>query len=154
MPGIVRWPNHVRPGTESDAPVVGTDLFATLLEIAKIEPPRDRTIDAASILPVFRNEPIKRQLPLYWRTHISPPECRVAVRVDDWKIVGNVDLTRLQLFNLRQDPQETNDLAETEPAKFAELKAALLKMDADVLADGPDWWKRDAEDPPRKKKAK
>lgn len=150
VPGIIRWPGHVKPGTESVTPVVGTDLFATLLEIAQVPLPQDRTIDAVSVLPVFRNEPVARKLPLYWRTHISPPECRVAVRIDDWKIVGNVDLTKLQLFHLGRDPQETTDLAEAEPAKFAEMKAALLKMDAEVLAEGPDWWKRDTADRPRR----
>lgn len=150
VPGLVRWPGQVRPGTESDAPVVGTDLFATVLEIANVPLPKDRTLDAASIRPVFRGEPIERKLPMYWRTHISPPECRVAVRVGDWKIVGNVDLTKFLLFNLRRDPQESTDLAETEPARFAEMKAALLKMDAEVLAEGPDWWKRDTADQPRK----
>jgi arylsulfatase A len=154
VPGIVRWPTHVKAATESATPVVGTDLFATILEVARIEPPSDRTIDAASILPVFRGEAIQRTLPLYWRTHISPPECRVAARVDDWKIVGNADLTRFQLFNIAQDPQETTDRAADEPATFERLKAALLKIDAEIMAEGPDWWKRDAESQSPKKEGK
>lgn len=154
VPGIVRWPGKVRPETTSNTPVVGTDLFATLLEIANVPIPNDRTIDAASILPVFQDKPIDRKLPLYWRTHISPPECRVAARIDDWKIVGNVNMTKFQLFNLRDDEQETTDLSAKHPDKFAEMKAALLKMDAEVMTEGPDWWKRDTADQPRAKKAK
>jgi arylsulfatase A len=153
VPGIVRWPNHIAPGTSNNTPIVGTDLFATILEIAEIPVPTDRTIDAVSITPLFRNESIQRKLPMYWRTHISPPECRVAARVGDWKIVGNVDMTKFKLFNMANDPEEANDLGEKEPEKFAEMKSVLLKMDSEVFAEGPDWWKRDtADDQPKKKK--
>ncbi len=29
VPGIVRWPGMIRPGTESSTPVIGSDIFAT-----------------------------------------------------------------------------------------------------------------------------
>ena len=34
VPGIVRWPGHIKAGTVSDVPVIGTDIFATVLEVA------------------------------------------------------------------------------------------------------------------------
>jgi hypothetical protein len=35
------------------------------------------------------------------------------------------------------------------------MKSVLLKMDSEVFAEGPDWWKRDtADDQPKKKKVK
>ena len=42
VPGVVRWPDHIEPGTVSDVPVIGSDIFATVLEIAGVPLPDDR----------------------------------------------------------------------------------------------------------------
>ncbi len=143
VPGMVRWPGRIAPGQESDVPVIGSDIFTTLCEIMEIPLPGDRTIDGASMVPAFSGKAIERPQPLYWRTHIARPDCRAALRIGDWKIVGNEDLSALQLFNLRQDPRETTDVSKSQPEEFARLKAAILKMDAEVKAEGPDWWKHE-----------
>jgi arylsulfatase A len=145
VPGIVRWPEHVAPGTTSAVPVVGTDLFTTICAIVGIPVPSDRTIDGANILPALEGRPVVRPKPLYWRTHIAPPTCRAALRIGDWKIVADEDLSRFELYNLAADPHETTDLAGRKPEKLAELKQALVAMDAEVKAEGPDWWKSAAE---------
>ena len=151
VPGIVRWPGHVKAGTESDTPVIGSDIFATICEIVGAPLPTDRTIDGASMLPVFNGKPIQRKQPLYWRNHLAPDATRVAMRVGDWKILGSSDLTTFELYNIQEDWQETNDLQAKHPDKFEELKNKLIEFDAAVLAEGPDWWK---EDKPRNKKPK
>jgi arylsulfatase A-like enzyme len=140
---MVRWPGHIAPGTVSSVPVVGTDLFTTFCAIVGLPLPSDRTIDGADIRPAFEGRPVERKKPLYWRTHNAPPVCRVALRIEDWKIVANDDLSRFELYNLAADPHETTDLAGREPAKFAAMKGALLAMDAEVVAEGPDWWKHE-----------
>jgi arylsulfatase A-like enzyme len=82
-------------------------------------------------------------VPLYWRTHISPKDCRVAVRIDDWKIVADETLTEFLLFNLKDDPTETTDLSARHPDLFRVMQQTLRLMDREVLAEGPDWWKDD-----------
>lgn len=153
VPGIVRWPGHIKRGAESNTPVIGSDLFATMADIIDIPLPSDRVIDGASMLPAFENQTIQRTRPLYWRTHISSPDSRVAVRIGDWKIVANETLTEFQLFNLKDDWEEKINLAEKHPDKYAEMKETLLAIDTEVLADGPDWWKKPPpEDRPNRKK--
>ncbi|EAQ81612.1 N-acetylgalactosamine 6-sulfate sulfatase (GALNS) [Blastopirellula marina DSM 3645] len=39
---VVRWPDHIRPGTASDVSVIGSDIFATLLDVTGTPPPADR----------------------------------------------------------------------------------------------------------------
>jgi arylsulfatase A-like enzyme len=152
---MVRWPSHIERGAESNTPVIGSDIFATMCDIIDIPLPSDRVIDGASMLPAFANQTIQRTKPLYWRTHISSPDSRVAVRIGDWKIVANVMLTEFQLFNLKDDSQEKINLAEKHPDKYAEMKETLLAIDTEVLADGPDWWKKpQPEDRPNRKKNK
>jgi arylsulfatase A-like enzyme len=82
---------------------------------------------------------------MYWRTHISKPECRVAVRVGDYKVVADKTLTKFQLFNLAEDPGERTDLAAREPERLEAMRKILLDLDREVLAEGPDWWKDENE---------
>src|SRR5438874_9483636 len=44
-PFIIRWPGHIKPGTESNEMVHVTDILTTLLGLAGCAPPRDRFID-------------------------------------------------------------------------------------------------------------
>lgn len=150
VPGIVRWPGHVKPGTTSEVPVIGSDIFATVLEIAGVPLPADRPIDGASMLPALQGEPVERKEPLYWRNHLAPQEFKVALRIGDWKIVGSDDLTRFELYNIRDDWQETKDLSAAHPQEFERMKKALLAQDAEVLAEGPDWWKDEIKKAPKK----
>ena len=149
MPGIIRWPGRVEPGTLSDEPVIGSDIFTTICDIMEIPLPDDRTIDGASILPLFEGEPIERPQPLYWRNHLAPEEYRVALRIGDWKIIGSHDLTSFELYNIAEDWQETTDLSSAHPDRFEELKARLIEHDRQVLEEGPNWWKDEPARRPR-----
>ena len=58
VPGIVRWPGHIEPGTVSSVPVIGSDVFTTVLAAAGVPIPTDRTIDGASMVPAFSGQPV------------------------------------------------------------------------------------------------
>ena len=151
VPGVIRWPGHVKPGSVSDTPVIGSDIFPTICQIVGIPLPSDRVIDGASLRPLFEGKAVERSQPLYWRNHLAPQQYRVAIRDGDWKIIGSDDLTRFELYNIRKDWQETTDLSAKHPDRFESLKKRLIEHDRAVLADGPDWWKRDK---PRKNRRK
>ena len=148
VPFIARWPGHITPGSVNDTPVIGSDIFSTILDIVGIPLPSDRAIDGASMLPVFDGKSADRKIPMFWRTHVSGAEDRVAVRVGDWKIVGNDVLTEFMLFDVQNDWQEKNDLSKEQPEKFAEMKQTLLKTWADIVDEGPnEWWESDKSRP-------
>jgi arylsulfatase A len=161
VPGIVRWPGRTKPGGESDEPVCGVDFLPTACALAGIEPPRDRKLDGASFLPVLEGKPVVRSTPLYWHFNRASGEPKVAMRVGDWKILATLDkklqakanditeederifkeagLATFSLYNLRNDIAERNDLAASEPAKLAELKALLQAKYREVRAESPTW---------------
>jgi len=143
VPGIVRWPGKIKAGSVSDTPVIGSDIFPTICETLELSLPNDRTIDGTSLLPLFSEQPLRREQPLYWRNHLAPTQFRVGMRIGDWKIVGSDDLTRFELYNIASDWQETNNVAAEFPDTFAEMRAKLIEHDAAVLEEGPDWWKLD-----------
>jgi len=148
VPFLAKWPGHIEPGSVNDTPVVGTDIFSTVLEIADIPVPTDRTIDSVSLLPVFAGKPLERSIPLFWRTHVSPAEDRVAMRIGDWKIVSNDTMTKFQLFNIQEDWQEKNNLAAEMPEKTGEMKQILFETWNDIVEEGPnEWWETEKQKP-------
>ncbi len=154
VPGIIRWPGHIQAGTESETPVIGSDIFTTICDIVGAPLPTDRTIDGASLLPLFSGQSVDRQQPLYWRNHLASEDTRVALRVGDWKIIGSDDLKKFQLYNIRDDAQEKNDLAVTHPDKLQELRQQLIAHDAAVLKEGPNWWQDEKPVEKKQKQAK
>ncbi|WP_315852734.1 sulfatase-like hydrolase/transferase [Allorhodopirellula solitaria] len=150
VPGLARWPGHIEPGSTSDVPVIGTDVFATVLDITGIPLPSDRTIDGVSMIPALSGKQVDREIPMFWRTHVSAPNERVAMRIGDWKIVGDETLTKFQLFEVEKDWQETTDLAAKMPEKTEEMKNILLDLWADIQAEGPhEWWESETQKPKR-----
>ena len=128
--------------------MIGTDIFSTVLDIVDIEQPKDRTIDGVTMLPVFKGETVERKIPMFWRTHVSKADNRVAMRVGDWKIVGNDVLTEFYLFNVQKDWQEKEDLSQKMPEKTEEMKKLLLKTWADISKEGPnEWWETERQKP-------
>ena len=141
VPGIVRWPGKIDPGTVSDVPIIGSDIFSTVLEIAGAPVPTDRTIDGVNLLPACRGKDLERPVPLFWRTHIAPPASHAAMRIGDWKIVADQDLEKFQLYLISKDWKEQHDLASERPKKLAEMKTKFLEVWEGVENEGPkQWW--------------
>lgn len=141
VPGLVRWPGRVAPGSVSDEPVIGSDIFVTALRAAGAPVPSDRVIDGGDLLPSLTGRPVERARPLYWRCVIAPEPLKTAMRIGDWKILADEGLNKFELYNLRRDRAEKTELSAQEPAKLAEMTAALRKLNAEIEAEGPDWWR-------------
>ena len=146
VPGIISWPgeferNGLKPGRISAEPVIGSDVFPTLLEIAGIDLPANLTFDGVSILSLLKGREFNRDRPLYWRNHTQ--EFRIALRQGDWKILAKSNQTGFEIFNLVVDPRETSDQSIHEPELFERMRKKLIEYDNEVLREGPDWWRRD-----------
>ena len=141
VPGLVRWPGRINPGTVSDEAVIGSDIFVTALRAAGAPVPADRVIDGGDLLPSLTGRPVERARPLYWRCVIAPEPLKTAMRIGDWKILADEGLNTFELYNLRRDRAEKTELSAQEPAKLAEMTAALRKLNAEIEAEGPDWWR-------------
>lgn len=148
VPGVIRWPGQIAAGTTSEVPVVGTDIFSTILDIVDLPLPDDRTIDGVSLLPATEGKELDRPVPLFWRTHVSQAGDRVALRIGDWKIVGNDTLTVFQLFEIEKDWKEESDLAAEMPGKTEEMKKVLFDLWSEIEEEGPkEWWHEERQRP-------
>jgi len=148
VPGIVRWPGRIQPGTESDLTVVGSDVFPTVLAAAGLAPPAKRTLDGVNLLPALSGSPIDRPKPLYWRWG-----GKVAYREGDWKLVADEALAKPELYNLGADRAESHDLAEREPQRLAGMLERLRAHTVEIESEGPDWWRAHDWNGPKRQKA-
>ena len=155
VPGIARWPGKIPANVESRTPIIGSDLFSTILGVLDVPPPGDRTIDGTDFMPLFSGKKIEREIPLYWRNHLARGQIRVALRDGDWKILGNEGLTDFQLFKIEEDWKEQNELSGKHPDKLEALKKKLIDVHRQVEKEGPrDWWVSEPPRKPRNKKPK
>jgi arylsulfatase A-like enzyme len=81
---------------------------------------------------------------MYWRLNMAPARenLHMAIRGGDWKLLASQDFTHFELYNLKADPQEKTDLKAAEPQPFDALRKTLMQLNAEILKEGPDWWKR------------
>ncbi len=145
-PFIVRWPGVTKPGTTNGTPSIHVDLYPTLLEVAGATPPANYTLDGESLVPLFRDaaaalkrDAIYQHFPGYlgagvgqWRT--TPVG---TIQCGDWKLMEFFEDHRLELYNLRDDLGETNNLARQMPAKTKELHDKMLSWREAIHAPMP-----------------
>ncbi|MEM7602043.1 MAG: sulfatase-like hydrolase/transferase [Verrucomicrobiota bacterium] len=144
VPCIMHWPNTINPGSSNDEITGIIDMLPTFCEIAGIEPPTDRVIDGRSILPYLRGENL--DTPIH-DTFVVPG---ATIRQGDWKLLvkkqkpgGNGDKGKQgrlpapagSLFNLKEDPSETNDLSSQHPDKVSELTGIMNSFMAELKAN-------------------
>jgi arylsulfatase len=144
VPGIARWPGLIKPDTTINAPVIGSDLFPTILGLCGVKPPADRVIDGADVRAVLTGmaATVERKVPLYWRLNMAPNNLQMALRSGDWKVLAAQDFTKVELYNLKDDPRETTELGGKEPERLAAMTKQLKELNAQIEKEGPDWWKR------------
>ena len=122
VPMIVYWPGTIEPGQTSDHISAFWDFLPTACDLAGVEVPKN--IDGISFLSELRGKEQKSHDHLYWEFHEQGG--KQALRKGDWKLVilnvVNDEEQITELYNLKNDPEEQNDLSDEYPEKVAELK--------------------------------
>lgn len=119
-PFIARWPGRIKPGVTSQ-PVAFWDFLPTACEIAGVSAPAG--IDGISYLPTLLGKPQKQHEYFYWEFYERG--FTQAARAGDWKGVRNKEGGALEIFNLREDIEEKNDLAAKHPEIVAKMEAII-----------------------------
>ena len=140
VPLIVRWPGRIEPGFTSDAVVGPIDLYPTILEAVGLKKPRGHVVDGLSFLPVLtQTAALQRDAYFTWFPHLIPA---VSVRQGDWKLIRRFEPhpdypDLLELYNLKDDIGETDNLAAKMPDKVAKLNALIDGFVSDTGALAP-----------------
>lgn len=140
VPCLIRYPQLIKPGSKSNEPTHGYDIFPTLCKLLNIPLPKDRELDGIDISPVFEEKKLKREAPLFWafRTGLGnkAETFQYAVRWDKWKMIATETLHKTLLYDLELDPYETKELSTQFPEIVSQLKAFIQKK-KDSIANDP-----------------
>ena len=138
VPFIARWPGKIRPGSTSSTMAALWDMMPTFGEAAGIR--QHPTTDGISILPTLlgENQNQEEREYLYWEIH-RPMKGMQAVRFGDWKacrkgLHENPDAP-IELYNLKEDISESNDLADQHPDLVEKAKAFMDKRESAIIRD-------------------
>lgn len=129
VPFMVRWPGQIEAGSKSDYAGQVFDLFPSFLELAGATATDPAALDAVSLVPVWKGEAITAPRDLYFVRReggraYGGKSYEALIR-GEWKLLQNDPYRPIELYNLKNDPGETTDLAAKAPKVFNELSAAL-----------------------------
>ena len=143
VPGIVRWPGKIPAGTiDSTSVVAGVDWLPTVCELAGCPIPADHTLDGESVSDVLFGKSRSRKSPLFWEWrfriagepfHHSP---ELSVRDGDWKLYMNPNGSRVELYDMKNDLTQLNNVSEHHPEVVRRMSQMVLSW-SKQLPDGP-----------------
>jgi uncharacterized sulfatase len=139
IPAIARWTGHIPSAAVCQTPAITMDVYPTLLELAAASASNNQPLDGTSLKALLA-DPAKL-LPrdsLYWHLphyHHSTPAS--AVRRGDWKLIEFFEDDSVELYDLRNDPGETRNVASEHSETVQQLRAELAAWRAKVQAQMP-----------------
>jgi arylsulfatase A-like enzyme len=166
VPYIFAWKGQIKPGTLCHEPILSVDLYPTLLELAGARPPDQslsQPLDGTSYLGLLKaggegklaRDAVYWHFPGYlgagadgWRT--TPAG---AIRVGDYKLLEFFEDGHVELYYVKDDVGQKQDLAKSQPEKAKELHERLVAWRASVDAPMPTK-RQPGQESPAKKKAK
>lgn len=151
VPMCVRWTGTIQPGSQCDTPITSVDFLPTFASLAGADLPKTQPIDGTDISPLFCGEPIGERS-IYWHyplylagkgLDIRLPDGHTyswrgfpstSIRHGDWKLIEFHEDNSVALYNLRDDPSEQNNLAESKPELASRLHSELDQWQASTNA--------------------
>ena len=122
-PFIARMPGKIAPGTTSDVLTTSVDFMPTAADLAGV--PHPARLDGISILPTLLGQKqAKQHDSLYFE--IYEPYFQQSVRMGDWKGYRLGTKAPLELYDLKADPAEKQDIAAAHPEIVKKIEAIML----------------------------
>lgn len=138
MPFIVCWPNRIKAGEIDDESVINSvDIFPSLCSITGAKQPKGFDYSGEDMSKALLGDKMqKRKKDMMWdfgrnRFFGRPPQKHhqsphLAIRRGDFKLLVNSDRTRLELYNIKKDPNETTNIAKRYPKLCKELSGKVI----------------------------
>ncbi len=139
-PLLFKWPGVTKAGATCDVPVTSPDFYPTLLEIAGSTPQSDQHLDGVTIVPLLHGETSLEREAIFWHyphygNQGGTPGS--SVRAGDYKLIEFFEDGRLELYNLRDDISEEQNLVDSQPDIAQRLHQLLQDWRNQVEAQIP-----------------
>jgi len=121
-PFIAHWPGVIKSNTISDYAGHFIDLMATFIDVSNADYPLENNgqqvllYEGESLMPILKGQSFDRKKPLFWEWSGGQ-----AALVDSWKIVRQGTSNAWELYNMKNDPSETLNLANDNPEIVNEM---------------------------------
>lgn len=149
-PLLIQWPEKIPAGKTSDKWCAHIDLLPTILDACGVEMPAEHHLDGRSFLPLLTQSeqdwPMRQIVFQSHRGDVPVLYHHFAIHEDPWKLVhpsgfGKEQFTgevKLELYDLRDDPRQQDDLAADHPDVVKRLRSDYEAWFADVSSTRPD----------------
>lgn len=141
VPFYMRYPALFEEDKEIETTAAHIDILPTLSQLCKVELPKGRIIDGKNLLPLLQGEEVEwanRSLFFYWTRRYPELYNNIALQKGEYKLVGNTDydadLDNFELFNVRKDPYEQNNMTVEHKTLASDLKKDLDKIYKELIA--------------------
>ena len=129
VPLIVRWPGKVEAGVVEKTPVILTDFHPTILSATGLDLNSTIPNDGDNLIPLLEGKKEFKNRALYWHypnfAFHRDNRLGSAIREGDHKLLHFYDTDSIELYNLKKDISEKNDLSEKMPQLAQKLKGKL-----------------------------
>lgn len=139
VPFLLRAPGQTEKGTINHTPIIGSDIYPTILELTGQPFLPNQHIDGMSVLPILENNmPADRAL-IWHYPHYSNQDGRPsgAIRIGDWKLIYDYQTQEKELYHLVTDLTERKNLARQYPKITDQLYTTLREHLEDTGAIFP-----------------
>ena len=150
VPTAMYWKGKLEGGKTINEPLASFDFVPTFYDLFGMEPMSQDQLDGVSMLPVIEGEKLNREDPPVWMA-----VKHMAIRNGDWKVYAYFEdytpgtsfqsylktrkIEKYELYNLIDDPNETNDLVDKNKETFEMMKQLVNKRKVDVQNDIIPW---------------
>jgi arylsulfatase len=132
VPFYLRYPALFKKSKDVETTAAHIDVLPTLAELCNVEIDKSRKIDGISLLPAIKDKSAgydERPLFFYWTRHSPELYNNIALQKGALKLVGHADynapVEKFELFNIKNDPYEQNNIILSDLSKANELKKEL-----------------------------
>ncbi|MCL2815701.1 MAG: sulfatase [Oscillospiraceae bacterium] len=139
-PLIVRWNKIAKPGSACSVPVTSTDFYPTILEMANLPMLPGQHIDGVSLVDLFKGGNTIARDAIYWHyphygNQGGTPGS--SMRMGGYKLIEFFEDDRLELYDLKNDLEETHDISGENRELTEKMYAMLKNWQVEVQAKFP-----------------
>lgn len=136
VPLFVKWGNNFTPRVDDKSIILGMDLFPTLLDLALNDKIED--IDGKSYKKILKDKEDWKDRTVFWNELKSRPSSTgdnnaSVIRSGDYKLLYFLNSDVVELYNLKDDEGELNDLSKKMPEKTEEMMVLLTAWKEEYL---------------------
>ena len=130
VPTLVNWPGQIAAGSSTNQLNLSMDIYPTVIQLAGVE--INHTVEGRSFLnTLLGNIEAEEELVVYFTRREGGltygGKAYHALRKGDWKLLQNSPYQPMELYNLKTDLKEENDLIKSEPEIYKEMNSILMQ---------------------------